>query len=71
MPVYKFRSVEDMNQERWRQPGDPALYQAIATLWEFGRRTRKHRFEPGVRRFTGIAAMSEAQDMDAKQRTRG
>lgn len=61
MPVYKFRSAEDMNHETWRQPGDPALYRSIAFVWELGRKTRKHRFAPGVRKYSGIEAMSAAQ----------
>ncbi len=39
MPVYRFRSAEEMNQPRWREPGDPELYRAIASLWSFGERT--------------------------------
>lgn len=38
MPVRKFRSVEEMNQPVWRDPGDPELYRTIAGLWEVGRR---------------------------------
>ena len=50
MPVRKFRSVEEMEQPRWREPGDPALYQAIARVWAFGRKTAARRFPPGVYR---------------------
>jgi len=32
MPVYRFRSAEEMNQPRWREPGDPELYRAIASV---------------------------------------
>ena len=36
MPVRKFRSVGDMDQTHWREPGDPELYEAIAALWATG-----------------------------------
>lgn len=59
MPVRKFRSVEALNQPYWRTPGDPALYLAIAGLWDVGSRTQRRRFPPGVHRHRSI------QDMDA------
>lgn len=59
MPVFKFRSVEEMNQPLWRTPGDPALYEAIAALWTFGARTQGPRFRPGVYRHRSI------QELDA------
>lgn len=60
MPVRKFRSVGEMNQPLWRQPGDPLLYQTIANLWDVGRRLRSRRFTPGVRRFRSVAEMEAA-----------
>jgi hypothetical protein len=49
MPVRRFRSIEEMKaQPMWRRPGDPALYRAIAAVWEMGMRTGVHRFPPGV-----------------------
>ena len=54
MPVRKFRSVEEMSQPVWREPGDPELYRAIKAVWEFGQRTSGKRFQPGVRRFRSI-----------------
>lgn len=65
MPVRKFRSVEAMNQPVWRDPGDPALYRAMAGLWEVGRRTTRRRFEPGVFRFKDIAELEAAADRTA------
>lgn len=59
MPVRKFRSVEAMNQPHWRTPGDPALYAAIAGVWEAGARLQRRRFPPGVHRHRSI------QDLDA------
>lgn len=58
MPVRKFRRVEDMEQPLWRNPGDPQLYRAIAGVWEFGRRSSRRRFPPGVYRHATIEAMN-------------
>ena len=62
MTVRRFRSVEEMSRERWRQPGDPELYRAIAAIWEFGARTGVHRFPPGVYRHRSIEDMNRLTD---------
>jgi hypothetical protein len=36
MPVRRYRSVEEMSEPRWREPGDPELYRAMAGLWSLG-----------------------------------
>ena len=61
MPVRKFRSVEAMEPAPWRRPGDPALFRAIAAVWDFGDRTRPHRFPPGVFRYRSIEEMKRAE----------
>ena len=58
MPVRRFRSVEEMNQPHWREPGDPELYDAIASLWAFGARTVGHRFPPGVYKHRSIESLN-------------
>ncbi len=62
MPVYKFRSIEDMPDPPRRLPGDPALYKAIADIWAFGRRTNPRRFPPGVYKYRSIQEMDSAQE---------
>ena len=62
MPVRKFRSIEEMNAETWRQPGDPELYQAIAFVLHVARGTNPRHFSPGVQRFRSIEDMNRAQD---------
>ncbi len=62
LPVYKFRSIEDMPEPPRRLPGDPALYKAIAGVWEFGRRTNPRRFPPGVQKYRSIQEMDRAQE---------
>ena len=61
MPVRKFRSIEEMNQAVWREPGDPSLEQAIRALWQLGKRTSRTRFRPGVYRFRTISEMQSAR----------
>jgi len=63
MPVRKFRDVDAMEQGKWRQPGDPDLYRAIAAVWDFGRRTQKRRFPPGVYRHRSIEALNRQTEM--------
>lgn len=54
MPVLKFRSVEELNQPRWREPGDPELYRALREIWEFSRKTSNIRFRPGVYKYRSV-----------------
>lgn len=61
MPVRKFRSVEEMNAPIWRRAGDPALFRAIAGLWDIGRRTSSRRFFVGVQKFASIESLDLAQ----------
>lgn len=65
MPVRKFRSVEDMNTPIWRRAGDPALFRAIAGLWDIGRRTSSRRFAVGVQKFDSIESLDRAQQRQA------
>jgi hypothetical protein len=58
MPVRKFKSVEAMERHKWREPGDPALYRAIAAVLEFGRRVRPRRFPAGVYRHRTMAELN-------------
>ncbi|HVT45978.1 MAG TPA: hypothetical protein VMT00_16495 [Thermoanaerobaculia bacterium] len=62
MPIRKFRSVEEMNRPNWREPGSPALYLAIERVWNFGQRTNRIRFQPGVYRYRSIEEMNDSDD---------
>ena len=62
MPVYKYRSIEEMDAQTWRTPGDPALYRAIAFVWELARRTNPRRFTPGVQKYRNIDEMNRADE---------
>jgi hypothetical protein len=54
MPIRRFRMVAEMERPLWREPGDPALFKAIAALWAAGAATVGHRFPPGVYRHRSI-----------------
>ena len=62
MPVYKFRSVEDMPGPAWRTPGDPGLYRALASLSETTRRLHPRRFPAGVYKHRSIEEMNAQRD---------
>ncbi len=62
MPIYKYRSIEEMDAHTWRQPGDPELYRAIAFVWTLAHRTNPRRFSPGVWKYRSIEAMNRADD---------
>lgn len=48
MPVRKFRDLQEMEDSLWREPGDPQLLKAIASVWHFAAQTCPKRFPPGV-----------------------
>ena len=62
MPVFKYRSIEEMDAHSWRRPGDPELYRAIAFVWDLARRTNPRRFTPGVFRYRSIEEMNRADE---------
>jgi hypothetical protein len=62
MPIYKYRSIEEMDAYTWRRPGDPDLYRAIAFVWELARRTNPRQFAPGIYRYGSIEEMNRADD---------
>jgi hypothetical protein len=68
MPVKKFRSVEDMETEIWRSPGDPSLYRAMAALWDLARRTRRWRSRGGVIKYASLEEKNRAQTMADRER---
>jgi len=48
MPVRKYRSVEDMPDWTWMNPGDPLLLETLQGLHRFAEATVALRFPPGV-----------------------
>ncbi len=63
MPVRKFRDVSEMNETRWFEPKDPALFRAIKHTWTLAERICPQRFPPGVYRHRTI---EEAQALREK-----
>ncbi len=60
MPVRKFRSVEEMEDDRWKwkEPDSPALWRAIRTVWELARRTSCRRYPAGVYRHRSVEELN-------------
>lgn len=58
MPVRKFRSIEDMKAARGYERTDPRLSRIIEGLWDFGRKTARLRFPPGVYRYRNVEEMN-------------
>lgn len=58
MPVRKFRSIEEMKAARGYERTDPRLPRIIEGLWDFGRRTARLRFPPGVYRHRDLASLN-------------
>ena len=54
MPIRKFRSVEEMEGNTWRHPGDQQLFRAIQGTWDFARRSLRPSFPPGVHKHRSI-----------------
>ncbi len=62
MPLHKFHSVEEMDQETWRTPGDPSLYTAMTFVLHLARRMNPRRYPPGVHRYRSIDEMARVQE---------
>jgi len=58
MPVRKFRSIEEMKAVRGYERTDPRLPRVIEGLWDFGRKTARLRFPPGVYRYRNVEEMN-------------
>jgi|CXWL01.1.fsa_nt_gi hypothetical protein len=54
MPVRKFKSLEEMEDSNWYEPGDPRLLAAIERVWRFARETCPVSIPPGVYRHRTI-----------------
>ncbi len=66
MPVWKFKTVEEMAGSAWLERGDPLLARAIEAVWDFGRRTTQPRYPPGVYRHRSLSeAQRRAEEWDA------
>lgn len=63
MGVRKFRSVEEMDGEVWRRPGDPALWKAIASVWGFSSKAVGRHCPPGVHRHRSIEEAGRLREL--------
>lgn len=62
MPVRKFHSIAEMENNTWRSAGDPALFRAIKQVWDFADRTTNPRFPPGVYKHRSIEEAWELEE---------
>lgn len=67
MPVKKFRSLEEMEESLWHEPGDPALWRAIRRVWGFAARTCPRRFPPGVYKHRSIEEAQRQREIWQEQ----
>jgi len=63
MPIRKFRSLQEMEDSLWREPGDPQLVRAIRSVWAFAARTCPKLFPPGVYRHRSIEDAQRQRDL--------
>jgi hypothetical protein len=62
MPVKKFRSLQEMEDSLWREPGDPQLLRAIESVWSFAAQTCPRLFPPGVYKHRSIEEAKAMRD---------
>lgn len=67
MPIKKFRSIEEMPDARWYEPGDPKLHAAIDRVWRLGTETLRPRFPPGVHKYRSIEKADAAREEWARR----
>jgi len=58
MPVYKYRSIEDMPGDRWLTPGDPAIVRSIRHVWDLAALIGPTDIPSGVHKYRSIEEMS-------------
>lgn len=72
MPVRKYRSIEEMNQDwRWNRPGDPAITQKIRMLWRFAETAVQPAglcIPRGVRKYRSIEEANRDRDEWERER---
>lgn len=68
MPVYRYRTFEEAEQDLWFEPGDPRIPQTLRLLWSMAKALTPHYPLPrGVQKFRSIEeanASREAWEME-------
>lgn len=67
MPFRKVRSLQELEDSLWREPGDPALWRAIERVWDFAARTCPRQFPPGVYKHRSIEEAQVLRDQWEEQ----
>jgi len=58
MPVYRFRSVDEMGELAWLEPGSAEFARAIRRVWSLAASLAPWTAPPGVHRFRSTAEAS-------------
>jgi hypothetical protein len=62
MPFRKLRSLAEAEESLWYDKGDPRLFAAIRSLWDFSFRLAPRHFPPGVYKFRTIEEKNRHDD---------
>ena len=69
MPIFKYRRVEDMPQENWLTPGDPAIVRRIRLVCSAGVRLAGRLPAPrGVHKYRSINDLQAARERWEQER---
>ncbi len=72
MPLFRYRTFEEAEQDLWLNPGDPKIAQTLRFVWSLGRALAQHYPYPrGVQKFRSIQeanASREAWEMERVRR---
>jgi hypothetical protein len=63
MPVRKFRSLQEMEDSLWHEPGTPELWRAIASVQRFAERTCPRHFPPGLYKHRNIEEAQHQREL--------
>ncbi len=63
MPIKKYRSVEEMEGNTWREAGSQELFRAIEQVWDFASRTLQPSYPPGVYKHRSIEELQKQREV--------
>ena len=69
MPVRKYRRIEDMPSEHWREPGDPGIVRGLRLMTQLGTAIATPlRIPKGVHKYRSIEDLSADRDRWEQER---
>jgi hypothetical protein len=66
--IRKFRSIEEMKANRWREPDDPKLPDVWRSMWHRGQASAKRPFKAGVYKYRTYDEAKAQADAWSKER---